>query len=293
MSGKPSRRRSSDAGARSATCGARGADKRCAPINESLIFEPLDGSVEAYAACSCGRRFPLSWSARARLLAHLPTAPLLSRERGTLEASAFDRRLALATWPADRVSQFAKQGVVPVGTPVLHAPAEPVPLITKGLVKFGLHMTSVMRHANGIGLAANQVGVPIQVLIHKLSSVAPGMLINPKVLRASGSWQYTEGCLSLNVEDTAITVRRPKQILVRAATIDGKTLVVNADELFARVLQHEIDHLDGIEYVQRLTGQDRSGIYQVMSDRGIDVTFMPPRPYDDSLMKKATNSTPG
>jgi peptide deformylase len=148
-----------------------------------------------------------------------------------------------------------------------------------------------MRSARGIGLAANQVGVPVQVLIHKMDSVAPAMLINPTLLRQSGVWEYNEGCLSLKVDETAAPVRRPKSVMVRAATIEGKTIVLNADELLARVLLHEIDHLSGIEYVQRLVGRERSRVYQAMRERGIDVACMPPKPYDDFSPGRAVTNT--
>ena len=59
----------------------------------------------------------------------------------------------------------------------------------------------------------------------------------------------------------------------------GKPIVVNADELFARVLQHEIDRLDGIEYVQHTDGEDRLKIYRLIKDCGIDISCIPPRPY--------------
>ena len=140
-------------------------------------------------------------------------------------------------------------------------------------------MIKVMRQAAGIGLAANQAGVGLRMLVHKLAPVAPQVLINPELLDGDGKWEYSEACLSLKLEGTAATVLRPKRITVRAVTIDGKPIVVNADELFARVLQHEIDHLDGIEYVQRVDGEDRLKIYRLIEDCGIDISCIPPRPY--------------
>ncbi|MFC0506364.1 peptide deformylase [Micromonospora costi] len=279
MSGRTTRKAQPAPGRRAATCDVRGDGRRCAPLNEIVVRDPGSGAVEAYAACSCGRRYPLPWTTRARLLAFLPGAGLVTRGSGTIAATALDQLVSRTVWPADSDRRFAKRGVVPVGTPVLHEPTAPAPLITTGLVTLALHMSSVMRQARGIGLAGNQVGVPVRVLVHKLGTVAPETLVNPELLRSSGTWEYTEGCLSLDVPETAARVLRPRTVLVRAAGIDGRALVMMADELFARVLQHEIDHLDGVEYVQRLTGPERARVYQVMRDQGVDVAVMPPRPY--------------
>ncbi len=140
-------------------------------------------------------------------------------------------------------------------------------------------MTSVMHQAQGIGLAANQVGAPVRMCTHKLGAVAPTTLINPEILKSAGVWEYTEGCLSLSVDGAAAPVVRPKTLLIRALTLDGRAFIANADELFARVLQHEVDHLNGIEYVQRLTGLERTRVYLVMNEHDIDHSWMPPAPY--------------
>lgn len=169
---------------------------------------------------------------------------------------------------------------MPIGTPVLHTSTEPVPAITKGLINFGMHMIAAMRQADGIGLAANQVGLSLQVLVHKMARIAPQILLNPELVASSGSWNYNEGCLSLKIEGTNAVVSRPKKITVRASTIDERTVIVHADELFARVLQHEIDHLNGIEYVQRLTGELHNSVYGIIEAHGIDTSCIPPRPYD-------------
>ncbi len=199
---------------------------------------------------------------------------------GGIAGRAIDQLVKSSTWPADHVSRFSKRGIVPIGTPVLHSPTNAVAVITNELGSFGLHMISAMRDADGIGLAANQVGVPLQVLVHKFGWIAPRVLVNPELLSSSGWWDYHEGCLSLKMDGTDALVRRPKVVLVRAGTIDGGGIIVSADELFARVLLHEIDHLNGIEYVQRLTGDDRDRVYEVIASHGIDVACIPPSPYE-------------
>lgn len=264
-------------------CPLRRDGKRCGPLNHVAIGDPDGKLVQAYSACSCGRRYEVPFSEKRKLVSFLPSAPRIRQSSTGLGASALDMQLASSVWPASHVSRFAKQGIVPIGTPVLHSRTQPVPVITKGLVRFGLHMISAMLDANGIGLAANQVGLPLQVIVHKMNRIAPQVLINPEILIATGTWAYIEGCLSLKIDDTSALVRRPKKIVVCAATIDGRSVVMHADELFSRVLQHEIDHLQGIEYVQRLEGEGKDNVYRIIENKGIDVSCIPPRPYEVAL----------
>jgi peptide deformylase len=142
--------------------------------------------------------------------------------------------------------------------------------------ELGEHMRTAMYRANGIGLASNQVGVRLRILVHKLIGAAPEILVNPVVLMARGSWRYSEGCLSLQVDGAAGIVKRPQRIMVAAHGIDGSRIALEADELLARILQHELDHLEGIEYVQQLDGDERDRVYDIMRKVGIDVSLMPP-----------------
>jgi len=137
------------------------------------------------------------------------------------------------------------------------------------------HMIAVMKARNGIGLAANQVGVSVRVFVHALSNAAPEVLIDPVVLHSDGTWAYSEGCLSVQIPGSRSPLVRPKVVRVRATVLDGSVVEIEADELLSRVFQHEIDHLDGIEYVQRLTGCERDRVYKVMRDAGVDVRYIP------------------
>ncbi|MER6790156.1 peptide deformylase [Streptomyces sp. NPDC000658] len=261
-------------------CPRRRDGQSCAPINEVVVGAGPGAAPESYAACSCGRRFPLPHAARRRLgeaVAGCRAVPPATAEPAA--ARALDSLLERVAWPAGRASRLSRQGVVPVGTPVLHRPTEPVTVISSGLVRFALHMVSVMRSAGGVGLAANQAGAPVRVLAHDLGRVVPQMLINPRMIRSHGTWTYGEGCLSLRVEGAAADVVRPKVVTVVATLLDGRVLAVRADEVLARVLQHELDHLEGIAYVQRLADAERAAVYALIERAGGDLRSLPPRPY--------------
>jgi peptide deformylase len=110
-------------------------------------------------------------------------------------------------------------------------------------------MLETMRDAPGIGLAANQVGVPLQVAIVELEDTITE-LINPQIVRASGEVVDWEGCLS--IPGFVAEVTRHEKVTVKARDRHGKEFRVKGEDLFARALQHEIDHLNGILYIDYL-----------------------------------------
>ncbi len=257
------------------TCPVRGGDRPCAPLNR-LTMWPVDGGpVKEWCTCSCGRRFPTSHpEAREHLVAvegagePFPVAPGIS-ETWAGEGVA----------PADEQVDRAAVGVVPVETTVLHQPTEPVGRITPAVKDLGKHMVKVMHRAPGVGLAANQVGAPLRMFVQVHKRAMPEVVVDPEVRATEGTWTYTEGCLSLEVEGTHAPLDRPKFLQVRGRTLHGEVVEVTADEVVARICQHEIDHLDGIEYVQRLVGEHHDRVYDTMRDDGIDVSVLPDRPY--------------
>jgi peptide deformylase len=110
-------------------------------------------------------------------------------------------------------------------------------------------MLETMRDAPGIGLAANQVGVPLQVAIIELEDTITE-LINPQIVRTSGELVDWEGCLS--IPGFVAEVTRHEKVTVKARDRHGKEFRVKGEDLFARALQHEIDHLNGILYIDYL-----------------------------------------
>jgi peptide deformylase len=210
----------------------------------------------------------------------------LSRDvlTGTLQEKVLDEpnlaEVVASCWPEFEESQFSKVGVVPVGVEVLHRPGSFVDRDADSVRVLSSRMLRTMETARGIGLAANQVGAGVRVLAHNLPRVAPMVLVNPMLVAHSGSWDYEEGCLSLSVDGVRATVRRPKEVTVVSDLLDGARLVLEADELLARVIQHELDHLDGVEYVQRLTGSVRTRVYGRMDAAGVDTSWLPSLPYE-------------
>jgi peptide deformylase len=130
-----------------------------------------------------------------------------------------------------------------------------------------------MRDAPGIGLAANQIGVPLQVAVIELEEKVTE-LINPQLVRSTGEVIDWEGCLS--IPGFVAEVRRHAKVTVKAKNRHGKEFRVKAEDLFARALQHEIDHLNGILYIDYLDSLeelvrvgDRSGEVAEESVAGI------------------------
>jgi peptide deformylase len=110
-------------------------------------------------------------------------------------------------------------------------------------------MLATMRDAPGVGLAANQVGVPLQVAVIELDGRITE-LVNPEVVKSSGEQLDWEGCLS--IPGFVAEVERGAKVTVKARDRNGKEFRLKGEELFARALQHEIDHLNGILYIDYL-----------------------------------------
>jgi peptide deformylase len=143
------------------------------------------------------------------------------------------------------------------GDPALRTRARPVEVFDATLVEEVRRMGRLMDDALGIGLAATQLGVMHRVLVYKVEPDAPlGVLVNPEI-EWSGDELETleEGCLSL--PGVGIDVERPVYVRVRAKDEHGAPLTVEATGLEARVIQHEIDHLDGVLILDRTSRDQR------------------------------------
>ena len=142
---------------------------------------------------------------------------------------------------------------------MLRARCAPVEDFGPDLKRLVEDMIQTMHEAPGVGLAAPQVGVELRVaVVDATAGVDPEavrVLVNPEILDASGVASDTEGCLS--IPEFTEQVTRPACVRVAARDLEGKSYEIDADELEARAIQHELDHLDGILFVDRLRGLRR------------------------------------
>jgi peptide deformylase len=143
--------------------------------------------------------------------------------------------------------------------PLLKKACKDVETIDEGTKKFIQDMVETMYAANGIGLAASQVGVSKKIIVLDVSPMDPQhdliALINPEILAGEGEIDHEEGCLS--VPDCFEKVRRKEKVRARAMTADGKTIELNAEGILAITMQHEIDHLNGVLILDRISGLKR------------------------------------
>ena len=143
-----------------------------------------------------------------------------------------------------------------LGSKVLRRKASPVDEITDEVRSLVLDMFDTMYEAEGIGLAAPQVGVSLQVLVIDVGDEETDRhvhaLVNPVIAESSRRQEKdTEGCLSIpGIEER---VARPAEVVVEATTVDGDPVRIEAQGLHARALQHEIDHLDGVLFLDRIS----------------------------------------
>ena len=136
--------------------------------------------------------------------------------------------------------------------PILRTQAKKISKIPSTLPKFTDDMVETMIHEHGVGLAANQVGSLQKVSVIQLPEWEEAIvLINPEITEAEGEVELEEGCLSLPGY-RGITLRSEK-VKVKALGLDGKAVRIQTEGLFSQALQHEIDHLNGVLFVDHLS----------------------------------------
>ena len=144
---------------------------------------------------------------------------------------------------------MAIRPILTAEAPILRQRAKRVSQFDASLHRLLDDMLETMRAAPGIGLAANQVGVPVQVAVIELEDTVTE-LVNPQIVKASGEIVDWEGCLS--IPGFIAEVKRHGKVTVKARDRHGREFRVKGEELFARALQHEIDHLNGVLYIDYL-----------------------------------------
>jgi peptide deformylase len=153
------------------------------------------------------------------------------------------------------------------GDPVLRAEARPVEVFDQGLLDEVARMGAIMHDSLGIGLAATQVGILNRVLVYRVEHDSPiNALVNP-IIEWSGKDKEVleEGCLSL--PGVNVDVERPIYVRVRAQDPTGAPILIEASGLEARVIQHEMDHLDGVLILDRTARDQRKEAMRILRER--------------------------
>jgi peptide deformylase len=141
--------------------------------------------------------------------------------------------------------------------PALHRISEQVPAVTGEIRALAGAMLEIMYANKGVGLAAPQIGVHKRVIVFDIAEKRndPCVLVNPEIVEASGEQIAEEGCLCF--PEIQEKTRRYAKVRCVGLGLDGKELAVEGEDLHARVLQHEIDHLDGILFIERVIPEAR------------------------------------
>ena len=158
--------------------------------------------------------------------------------------------------------------IVPYPHLTLRHKSKPVRRVDTELVRMVREMFTLMYASNGIGLAANQVDLPLRLFIINLSAKAGEgeelVFINPVLSKPKGNEESEEGCLSF--PELYAPVTRPKQITVQAYNLQGEEIRTNLNGMLARVVQHEYDHLDGVLFVDRLSPTARAKVQPTLDE---------------------------
>jgi len=139
--------------------------------------------------------------------------------------------------------------------PVLRQKAKKVNKIDKSVQRLVDDMIETMRAASGVGLAAPQIGVPLRVAVIEVPGNEVIVLVNPEIVKRKGERLLQEGCLSIPGYQGEI--RRSVWVKVKAQDRQGRNIRLKGEELLAQVLEHEIDHLNGVLYIDRVEGTDK------------------------------------
>ena len=147
---------------------------------------------------------------------------------------------------------MAIRNIREMGDPVLNKTCKPVTEVTERIEELIEDMFETMYDADGVGLAAPQVGILKRIVVIDVTGEDPILLINPVIIETSGEQTGNEGCLSLPGKTGVVT--RPNYVKVRAYDEEMKPFEIEGTELLARAFCHEIDHLDGHLYVEKVEG---------------------------------------
>lgn len=161
-----------------------------------------------------------------------------------------------------------------LGDPVLREPARDVETFDASLRRLSEQMLEAMYAAPGVGLAANQIGLTIRMFVYDPGNGSgPGTVCNPALSGLEGEQAEDEGCLSIPGLYFATT--RALRVRLVGTGLDGRPLSLEGEGLLARIFQHEIDHLNGMLFIDRLSEPDRRAALAAFRD--LDLESRPPR----------------
>ena len=157
-----------------------------------------------------------------------------------------------------------------IGDPVLRQRALEVTTVDGSTVQLCEDMLTTMYAAPGIGLAAPQVGVQKRLFVYELpeSKDGPKAIVNPTISESRGEWEYEEGCLS--VPGLYFPIVRPKEVHLTGFDLDGNEVSIEADEVVARLFQHELDHLEGKLLLEYLDPDQRKQALRELRRRQVE-----------------------
>jgi len=141
------------------------------------------------------------------------------------------------------------------GDPVLKRRAEEVTDIDGRVARLAEEMHAVMQEARGLGLAAPQVGVGRRMFVYEIGDSGPRTMVNPVIAETDGEWEHEEGCLS--VPGLYFNITRAKRVHIKGFDLDGQEVSIEAEDMEAKLFQHELDHLDGRLLLELLDADQR------------------------------------
>ena len=139
--------------------------------------------------------------------------------------------------------------------PVLRQKAKRVSTIGSSIQQLIDDMVETIQQAKGVGLAAPQVGVSLRLVVLQMPGEEPITIINPEIVKRSGEQEVAEACLS--VPGYAGEIKRSVSVTVKGRDRQGKAIRLKATDLMAQALEHELDHLDGVLYIDHIESQDK------------------------------------
>jgi len=148
--------------------------------------------------------------------------------------------------------------IIPIRTfpdPVLKQKSRRVKILDNSVEHLIGDMLETMHYAQGVGLAAPQIGIPLRVIVIGIPGEEEIALINPEVVRRRGERLLDEGCLS--IPGYVGMIKRSEIVTIKGRNLSGKEIRIKADGLLAQALEHEIDHINGVLYIDHLESLDK------------------------------------